>query len=40
MLDTDMASYVKDGSIQFLADCTHALAGRTVPLQPWNGDAV
>ena len=33
-------SYVKDGSIQFLADCTHALAGRTVPLQPWNGDAV
>lgn len=27
-------SYVKDGLIQFLGDCTHALAGQTVPLPP------
>lgn len=25
-------SYVTDGKIQFLADCTHALKGQTVPL--------
>lgn len=25
-------SFVTDGQIQFLPDCTHALAGRTVPL--------
>ena len=25
-------SFVIDGSIQFLGDCTHALAGQTVPL--------
>lgn len=25
-------SFVRDGSIQFLNDCTHALAGKTVPL--------
>ena len=28
-------SFVKDGQIQFLGDCTHALAGQTVPLPPW-----
>ena len=27
-------SFVRDGQIQFLDDCTHALAGQTVPLQP------
>lgn len=27
-------SFVADGQIQFLGDCTHALAGRTVPLSP------
>ncbi len=27
-------SFVRDGMIQFLGDCTHALAGQTVPLQP------
>lgn len=27
-------SYVRDGKIQFLADCTHSLAGKTVPLEP------
>lgn len=25
-------SYVRDGQIQFLGDCTHQLAGQTVPL--------
>lgn len=36
-------SFVTDGQIQFLGDCTHALAGQTVPLPPWpealNDDA-
>lgn len=31
-------SFVVDGSIQFLADCTHALAGQTVPIPPWPVD--
>ena len=26
-------SFVRDGQIEFLGDCTHALAGRTVPLE-------
>jgi len=29
-------SFVTDGQIQFLSDCTHALAGQTVPLPDWN----
>lgn len=28
-------SFVTDGKIQFLGDCTHALAGQTVPLPAW-----
>lgn len=28
-------SYVTDGRIQFLGDCTHALAGQTVDLPDW-----
>lgn len=28
-------SFVTDGRIQFLGDCTHALAGQTVDLPPW-----
>lgn len=28
-------SFVTDGRIQFLGDCTHSLAGQTVPLPPW-----
>lgn len=28
-------SYVTDGQIQFLSDCTHALAGQTVPIPDW-----
>jgi len=30
--DTTCHSFVTDGQIQFLSDCTHALAGQTVPL--------
>lgn len=29
-------SHVKEGKIQFLADCTHALAGQTVDLPDWK----
>lgn len=28
-------SFVTDGQMQFLDDCTHALAGQTVPIPPW-----
>lgn len=29
-------SFVTDGQIQFLSDCTHELAGKTVPLPDWK----
>ena len=29
-------SFVVAGQIQFLPDCTHALAGQTVPIPDWN----
>ncbi|WP_371134334.1 DUF6527 family protein [Parvibaculum sp.] len=29
-------SFVRDGHIQFLSDCTHALAGQTVPLSDFD----
>ena len=29
-------SFVKDGQIQFLTDCTHKLAGQTVDLPEWD----
>lgn len=29
-------SFVRDGQIEFLGDCTHSLAGRTVPLPAWD----
>ena len=29
-------SFVTDGRIQFLSDCTHALAGQTVDLPEWS----
>lgn len=29
-------SFVTDGRIQFLGDCTHALAGQTVELPDWE----
>lgn len=28
-------SFVNNGMIQFLSDCTHKLAGQTVPLEPF-----
>ena len=28
-------SFITDGQIQFLGDCTHALAGQTVPIPAW-----
>lgn len=28
-------SFVTDGQIRYLDDCTHALRGSTVPLPPW-----
>ena len=28
-------SFITDGRIQFLGDCTHGLAGQTVPLPEW-----
>ena len=30
-------SFITDGQIQFLSDCTHPLAGQTVPLPPLAG---
>lgn len=29
-------SFVKEGKIQFLDDCTHSLAGQTVELPEWD----
>lgn len=29
-------SFITDGKIQFLGDCTHSLAGQTVPLPVWD----
>ena len=29
-------SFVKDGMIQFLSDCTHDLAGQTVEIPEWE----
>jgi hypothetical protein len=29
-------SFVTDGKIQFLSDCTHQLAGKTVDLPEWD----
>lgn len=29
-------SFVTDGNIQYLPDCTHPLAGKTVPLPDWG----
>jgi len=30
-------SFVTDGRIEFLSDCTHGLAGQTVALSEWSG---
>ncbi|MDF0540769.1 DUF6527 family protein [Sphingobium sp. H39-3-25] len=29
-------SFVRSGQIEFLGDCTHAFAGRTVPIPRWD----
>jgi len=34
-INTVCHSFVTDGRIQFLSDCTHALAGQTVDLPDW-----
>lgn len=31
-------SFVTDGNIQFLGDCTHELAGQTVPIPDWPSE--
>ena len=31
-------SFVEAGNIRFLDDCTHALAGKTVPIPAWDAD--
>lgn len=35
-LDDICHSFVSDGKMQFLADCTHSLAGQTVELPEWE----
>lgn len=35
-VDTVCHSFITDGRIQFLGDCTHALADQTVELPAWN----
>lgn len=34
--DTVCHSFIRAGKIQFLGDCTHALAGQTVDLPEWE----
>lgn len=34
LIPTVCHTFVTDGQIQFLSDCTHDLAGQTVPLKP------
>ena len=29
-------SFIRNGMIEFLGDCTHSLAGATVPLPEWS----
>lgn len=33
-------SFVQDGHMKFLEDCTHALAGQTVPIPEWPTGAL
>lgn len=35
-LDDICHSFVADGKIQFLSDCTHKLAGQTVEIPDWD----
>ncbi len=34
-VETVCHSFVRDGQIQFPSDCTHELAGKTVPMEPF-----
>jgi hypothetical protein len=34
--DTVCHSFINDGMIQFLGDCTHKLANQTVPIPDWE----
>ena len=31
-------SFIRDGVVEFLGDCTHDLAGRSVPMDPAHAD--
>ncbi|WP_020403755.1 DUF6527 family protein [Gracilimonas tropica] len=35
-IETQCHSYVKNGKIQFLNDCSHEFAGRTIELEPFD----
>lgn len=37
-INTVCHSYVRGGVIEFLSDCTHALAGQKVELKPFGGE--
>ena len=39
-LDVGCHSFVTDGRIEFLGDCTHAMAGQTVDLADWPTQGV
>lgn len=38
--DTVCHSFVEEGKIRFLADCTHQYAGQTLDLPPFDDDVV
>lgn len=38
LTDRRCHSFVRNGQWQFLADCTHALSGQTVPMVPFPQD--
>lgn len=35
-VDVVCHSFVRAGKIEYLSDCTHELAGKTVPMVPWD----
>lgn len=38
--DRTCHSFIRAGEIQFLGDCTHALAGQTVPIPDWPSSRI
>jgi hypothetical protein len=28
--------FIREGKVQYLSDCTHSYAGKTIPLQEWE----